>query len=389
LDFLSYIFLAVILLTFISCFLQLFCVYSLSVCRTRHSEDYDNERIYPGISILKPLKGIIPDLEKNLSGFFRLNYPRYEIIFCLENHTDKAVKVVESLKKDYPGVNAKLSVKDRNHTLNPKVDQLIPGYKMASNDIILISDADTDIGKDFLKNLAMHYRELNVGLVSNLIRARGKGSFGAVFENLYMNTFIISGISSLYCLFKHPCVVGKSLSFRKNYLEKMGGFEIVKDHLAEDYILGIKFKEAGKRVVISDYLVNSNTNQRRFGEFLNRNIRWEQMRLKMAGFFYFLDLLVNPVFFAFIYIIIGGFSRLSVTILIISAVIKSLIDVLVGLRIDTPPKRSLSKLSIYLLSPAKDLILAFVWFIPFFKRTVSWGGKKFKLGRNTVLHPLK
>lgn len=235
----------------------------------------------------------------------------------------------------------------------------------------------------------MHYHDLNVGLVSNLIRAGGNGSLGAIFENLYINTFIAGGISSLYCLFKHPCVVGKSLSFRKNYLENIGGFDIVKDYLAEDYIMGMKFKQAGKKVVISDYLVNSNTNKRTIKQFFGRNIRWEQMRLKMAGFLYFLDLLVNPVLFALIYALINGFNKSTGELFILILMLKIILDTLIGTRIDPHSTQFTYRFSVYLLGPVKDLILAVIWFIPFFKNKVSWGGKNFKLGKNTQLHPVE
>ncbi len=386
---LSYIFISLIFITLTACFVQLICVYSLSAYRTKYSGDLANTQIYPGISILKPLKGILPDLEKNLSGFFELDYPRYEIIFCLEDHRDKALKVINKLKEKYPNTEVKISVRDRHYTNNPKVNQLIPGYKMTDNDIVLISDADIHIGKDYLKNLAMHYHDLNVGLVSNLIRAGGNGSLGAIFENLYINTFIAGGISSLYCLFKHPCVVGKSLSFRKNYLENIGGFDIVKDYLAEDYIMGMKFKQAGKKVVISDYLVNSNTNKRTIKQFFGRNIRWEQMRLKMAGFLYFLDLLVNPVLFALIYALINGFNKSTGELFILILMLKIILDTLIGTRIDPHSTQFTYRFSVYLLGPVKDLILAVIWFIPFFKNKVSWGGKNFKLGKNTQLHPVE
>ena len=66
------------------------------------------EEKLPGVSIIKPLMGVDDNLESNLETFFTLDYPTFELLFCVQDHTDQAINVVKSLIEKYPDVDAKL-----------------------------------------------------------------------------------------------------------------------------------------------------------------------------------------------------------------------------------------------------------------------------------------
>src|SRR3954471_1830039 len=80
--------------------------------------------LYP-VSILKPVKGVEPDLKNNLESFFYLDYPHFELLFCVPSHRDAACRVIEELIAKYPWVNARLFVQESNIGPNPKVNNLI------------------------------------------------------------------------------------------------------------------------------------------------------------------------------------------------------------------------------------------------------------------------
>lgn len=64
----------------------------------------------PGVSILRPLKGIDLDLAENLRSSFEQRYPKFEIIFSVARADDPAVSVVKQLMKEYPEADCRLIV---------------------------------------------------------------------------------------------------------------------------------------------------------------------------------------------------------------------------------------------------------------------------------------
>jgi cellulose synthase/poly-beta-1,6-N-acetylglucosamine synthase-like glycosyltransferase len=57
----------------------------------------------------------------------------------------------------------------------------------ASNDLILISDADVQVSKNYLQDLVSFSKDPSVGIATNLIRGKGNDSLGSRLENLNLN----------------------------------------------------------------------------------------------------------------------------------------------------------------------------------------------------------
>ena len=56
----------------------------------------------PPVSILKPIRGLDPDAAENLASFCRLDYPEYEIVFCVDPDDAAVLSVLAKLTADFP-----------------------------------------------------------------------------------------------------------------------------------------------------------------------------------------------------------------------------------------------------------------------------------------------
>lgn len=362
-----------------ACFLQLWCAWrSVREARGKRCR----EDFAPPISILKPLKGVDDRLLDNLASFCRQDYPKYEILFCLQSPSDPALRVVNKIRELFPAREISVVIGDFRAGLNPKVNNMIPGYQRARYPFVLVSDSNVSVGSEYLREAIAHFRDPAVGLVNHLVRGVGGRSSGAKLDNGHLNTFILGSICLLDRLFGLPCVVGKSMLMRKRDLDALGGLHAAKDFLAEDYTLGKLFRKAGLRVVISGNSVDAVNVYRGVGQFLSRHARWNRMRLSIAGPAYLLELLTNPVFLLLPLLAWSGGDGGSLYVAGFVAIGKAGLDAAMHAIVRAPVR-----LREITLGPIRDLLAAGIWFSAFFSRNVEWRGRTFRISRGSRLVP--
>jgi ceramide glucosyltransferase len=354
----------------------------------------------PGISVLKPLKGLDDNLFDNLESICRQDYADYEIIFSLQDYNDPAYKVARKIKDKYRDRDITIIVEKSQNGLNPKVNNLIPAYRIAKYGLILISDSNVLVDRTYLREIVQHMEDHTTGLVSNVIQGTGGRTLGAVFENLHLNSFIMGSVCFLDKCLNMPCVVGKSMLMRKSDLEAIGGFREVKDVLAEDYIIGKRMHQMGKKVILSKHLIRNVNEYWGIRRFLNRHTRWGKLRWKIGGIRYVSEVLGNPVFMSCVPLIAWQTSIISVFFaltvgsvkiigdLYIGRLIKRRDDTLQSLQKKTSDSRTLPLHPCwYFLSPLKDIIIGILWFVPLISDTVVWRGNRYTIGKDSRLSP--
>lgn len=194
----------------------------------------DSGRPLPPISILKPIKGLDPELRPNLEALLAQDYPEYEVLFAVKDPDDPVIPVLRELIRNHPGAPLRLFVGATGPGMNPKVKSLGYVARYARHEHLLISDADVRPPPDYLSTLASELGE-GVGLVHSLLLGTGERRLGSVLESLHMNSFVAASLCGADWI-GHSCVVGKSMLFSRRDLAEIGGFAAVENVLAEDYL---------------------------------------------------------------------------------------------------------------------------------------------------------
>ncbi|KAH8656607.1 hypothetical protein BGZ60DRAFT_384563 [Tricladium varicosporioides] len=114
----------------------------------------------PHVTILRPVKGLEPQLYECLAATFKQTYPkeRLTIYFCVSSFDDPAYPVLRQLLADFSDFDAKIFVEEEDPNLsgsgeshnlgpNPKIRNLSRGYKEAKGDIVWILDCNVWVGK--------------------------------------------------------------------------------------------------------------------------------------------------------------------------------------------------------------------------------------------------
>ncbi|GME73455.1 unnamed protein product [[Candida] boidinii] len=209
-----------------------------------------------GVTILRPLKGVDPEMEICLRSCLEQDYPlnKLEILFCVQDNNDSSINLVRRLLNDYKHVNAKLLIDDDPNNKyyygpNPKVNNLAKGYERASNDILWILDSNVWCRKDTLKRSVISLTKSldngnptynfdtkkgkQVKLVHHVplaISLNEKASsykyLGTKLDEMFLSTSHSKFYVSFNRLSVAPCVNGKSNLYRRSELDnavrKMG-----------------------------------------------------------------------------------------------------------------------------------------------------------------------
>lgn len=340
-------------------------------------------RTFPFVSILKPLCGVDDDLWSNLRSFTRLRYPLYEILLGVKDTRDPAYSFALRAARQWPGL-VRVVVQRGAPGFNPKVNQLITLATVAHGELLVISDSNIRVSRDYLRGIAAAFEDPQVGLVTHPVAGVGEKSLGALLDNAILCGSIAPGIVSSKRIARKDLVVGKSMALRRSDLRAMGGFERLKDVLAEDFLSGrIVTRELGKKVALLAQPVFNVCRSQCAMAFFSRYLRWSVMQRKAVGnAAYAAQIFLNPVALAAAAVIAspGRTTALGfgIAALARAALYESSARALRG--------RGFS--AFCLLVPLGDLLVGCAWAAGFFRSEINWRGNRLAVRAGTRLEPV-
>ncbi|MDR3606200.1 MAG: ceramide glucosyltransferase [Oligoflexia bacterium] len=332
------------------------------------------------VTVLKPLKGAESGIFENLASFFRLDYPNYEIIFSVADANDPVVPVIQRLIADHPAAPARLIVGDLWIGPNPKVNNMIRGYREAKYDWVVISDSNVRVAPDYLKRMVAHL-DLGVGIMTSLVAGQNAEGIGGNLEATFLNTYYARGMSLAFAV-KQPVVLGKSMMFRKSVAARFGGLEVLSRYLAEDYICGEAVRQLGLRTVMATDPVAQHIGQYSFSSFWARHIRWGRIRKMQSPLLFwfepFLGIFASAIFGALAFQRLFGIS--PVLFACIHLTLWSVCDLLLMRRLGQKVE---VKMPLFWFG--RELLGLPMWLHIASGNTVNWRGERLKLQSGGIL----
>jgi ceramide glucosyltransferase len=266
---------------------------ALALKQLSEKYSFNSAQDTPPVSLLKPLKGLEPGLERNLESCFRVKYPKFEILFCVADRTDPVCPLVEQLIQFHPEVNARLVVSNVEIGPNPKVNNLYIAYHQALYDHIVISDSNVRVKTNYLYQMVANLKD-DVGAVSSMLVGVGFRGLGGYLEAAYLNA-VLTRMMPFGVLIGMPLVLGKSMLFRRSVAAQFGGLDYLVRYLAEDYMTGYAMKKLGLKIALSVEPVQQYIGSRSFKSFWARHVRWGRLRKAHAGAGFFLELFSGAI----------------------------------------------------------------------------------------------
>src|SRR5260370_14352582 len=201
-------------------------------CRQRPGGSLPPPKDAPSVTIVQPLCGVETFSRETLRSIFALDYPSYEIIFCLASGDDPITPLVRNAIAANPGRPARILVGDDRISANPKGNNVVKGWKAARHDWVIMADSNVLMPADYIQRLLARWGS-NTGVVCAPPIGSRPESFGAEIECGFLNTYQArwqyAGESCGYGFAQ-----GKTMLWRREILEAGGSIEALGAEIAED-----------------------------------------------------------------------------------------------------------------------------------------------------------
>lgn len=326
----------------------------------------------PPLSVLKPLAGLEDSLESNLRGFFEQRYPAFEILFAVRTPTDGAVSVVQKLRAEYANVPSKLLFTGEPPYPNAKVWSLDQMKSAAQHELLVMSDSDIRVTPEFLSTVAAEFADRAVGLSTCPYRAVPTRGLWSTLEALGINTQFLGGVLTARMLEGMKFALGPTIVARKQVLDEIGGFDRLKDYLAEDFVMGKFAAERGHEVILSSYVIEHHIGGHGFTANMKHRLRWCRSTRRSRPYGYVGELFTMPLPLALLLVVWDPLMWPAAAIAVMLRAASAW--ACAGWVLHDP----LAARYWYLI-PLQDVLAFLLWIAGFFGNTILWRGRRYHL----------
>jgi ceramide glucosyltransferase len=256
----------------------------------------------PPVTIAQPHRGVEAFSDETLASIFALDYPAYEIVFCLADASDPIAPLIRRFMTAHPRQPARLLIGDHPISGNPKLNNVVKGWKAAKYDWIVLADSNALMPPDYLDRLLARWRR-NTGVVcSPPIGSRPVG-FAANLECTFLNTYQARWQYAAET-FGYGFAQGKSMLWRRAVLDQAGGIEALASEIAEDAAATKLLRKAGFSAHLVADAFAQPLGRRGLPDVWKRQVRWARLRRKTFALHFLPELFTTSL----VAVVAAGFA---------------------------------------------------------------------------------
>ncbi|MEO6464739.1 MAG: glycosyltransferase [Pyrinomonadaceae bacterium] len=356
----------------------------------------------PFATVIAPCKGLDEGLRENLTALLELDYPKYEVIFVVDDEEDPAVEEIreilnrEDLGKPSSENSASLRLRGENKLIiaptainsSQKVENIREAVKQADprSGALVFVDSDARPQTHWLRNLVGPLKNNHVGATTGY---RWFLSKTPTFAGELRATWNASIASALGPKTKSNFCWGGSMAIRREVWESLDLADRLKGTLSDDFTITRAVKDADLDIVFVPQALTpsiENCTLTELFEFTTRQMKITRVYATplWAMSFFGSALFCGVMISAFLIAVFSRSNDLLVWSAIATLAIVSILSIAkawlrlkaVSLVITIAYKQFVPQLTLWLLTPP-----LFLWncVCALFSRTITWRGIRYKL----------
>lgn len=322
----------------------------------------------PPVTVLKPLCGDEPLLEQALATVCGQDYPAFQIVFGVQDPADPALAVVRRLQSRFPDCDIGVVIDPTQHGRNRKVGNLMNMLRAARHPVLVIADGDVHVPADWLDRLVAALGRPGTGLATALYTGLpANPSLAARLGATQITHTFLPGALLAQAFGRQDCF-GASMAIRRETLDRIGGFRILVEHLADDNVLGRLVRAEGLGIALAPVVPATTVPESTLVALWTHELRWGRTIRALAPIGFTLATIQYPLLWAAVSVALAGGATWSIGAFLLAWAARALtgrgIDRALGLAIPAP---------VWLL-PLRDLLSFAVVVASFLGDRVEWRG---------------
>ncbi|MBZ0199523.1 MAG: glycosyltransferase [Ignavibacteriaceae bacterium] len=287
-----------------------------------------------------------------------------------------ALKLIEDVENNF-GV----FIAGKPKGVNGKASNMLAAYNITDSEFVVFMDADVLVKKANYHDLLNSFEDERCGAVFSAAFYHQANTIGGRMIRAVTNYFFGEAVLLFERVIKMNYCAGAFMGFRKSALDKAGGLNAVLNYISDDATLGNNIYNVGYKIKILNTPVFMPEEKLKLKEGVNHLIKWMVIVKQTMGGNYFF---VPATFYTGNVILLLALSIVTGELIIFSLL---LVIFATAFRIFTAALQDkmlfgeFAGFFDYAFTIVAGYFQPLIWLAGFFFKTLSWSGRKYKIGK--------